>query len=284
MMSAELTQSGESPGVRQDTVPSGKERLNRYVIAPANPWAQLMLLHGYGDHAGRYLEFLQWMGAKGVACQAIDFRGQGQSTGRRGFVRKWDEYLDDLKVILDLQDQALPLFVLGHSHGALVAAVAGIKKRFRCRGCILTSPYFQLRMALSWQQRFLAAIGSRFLPALRAGSGVGSEMLTRDPEIAAKTRADPLCEGTATPRWFVTARQMQEWVRAHAADFTEPLLMLVAGQDSIANSAASVRFFEEAGSSDKTLRLYEDHRHELLLEIGREMIFEEIREWMEKRA
>src|ERR1700691_2463252 len=123
-MSAELTQSRELPAIHQDTVPSGKESLNRFVIAPSQPWAQLVLLHGYGDHAGRYLQFLQWLGARGVGCQAIDFRGQRRSSGRRGFVRKWDEYLDDLKVILDLQDQALPLFVLGHSHGALVAAAA----------------------------------------------------------------------------------------------------------------------------------------------------------------
>jgi lysophospholipase len=283
-MNAKLTSILEPPEIQQDTITSGNERLHRFVIAPQQPWSQLVLLHGYGDHAGRYLQFLQWMGARGIACQAIDFRGQGRSTGRRGFVRKWEEYLDDLKVILDLQDSSIPLFVLGHSHGALIATAAAIGKRFRAKGCILSSPFLQLRMALSWRQEMLAAIGSQFLPALRAKSGVGTEMLTRDAEIAEKTRNDPLCQGSATPRWFVTARQAQKQVRSRAADFTEPLLMLVAGQDCIADSAASIRFFEEAGSTDKTLRFYEDHRHELLLEIGRDMIFEEIRKWMEERA
>jgi lysophospholipase len=283
-MNAERRNMTEVVEIREDTIISGIERLHRIIVEPGSPWAQLLLLHGYGDHAGRYLEFLQWMGSRGVAGQAIDFRGQGRSTGRRGFVRKWEEYLDDLQVMLGVQDRSIPLFVLGHSHGALVAAAAGIEKRMNCRGCILTSPYLQLRMTLSWRQEVLAAIGSCLLPALRARSGVGVEMLTRDAEIAARTRADPLCQGTATPRWFVTARRMQAFVRAHAADFTDPLLMLVAGEDSIADPSASVHFFEGAGSADKTLRSYQDHRHELLLEIGREMIFEEILKWMEERA
>src|ERR1039458_3288927 len=283
-MNPELTNIHELPEIQQDTIASGAELLHRYVIAPPQPWAQLVLLHGYGDHAGRYLQFLQWMASRGIGCQAIDFRGQGRSTGRRGFVRKWEEYLDDLKVILDMQDSSIPLFVLGHSHGALIATAAVIGKQVHAQGCILASPYLELRMAVSWRQEILAAIGSRFLPALRAKSGVGTEMLTRDPQIAEKTRTDPLCEGSATPRWFVTARRAQKYVRSHAADFTQPLLMRVAGEDRIAEPAASIRFFEEAGSTDKTLRFYEDHRHELLLEIGREMIFEEIRKWMEERA
>src|SRR5688500_3489789 len=109
----------------------GGVTLHRLSITPAADQpvsARLAEVHGYGDHAGRYWELMTWLASRGVACHAFDFRGHGRSTGRRGFVRRWDEHLDDLRAFLDLP--ALrhdspgdpPLFVLGHSHGGLVVA------------------------------------------------------------------------------------------------------------------------------------------------------------------
>src|SRR5438270_186998 len=116
---------------RHDTIPSGSHRLHHTAVVPPTPhFARLAFLHGYGDHSGRYLHFLQWMAGHGVACHAVDFRGHGRSTGKKAHVNRWDEYLDDLTAFLNIRelssagDDRTPVFALGHSHGGLIAAAA----------------------------------------------------------------------------------------------------------------------------------------------------------------
>src|SRR5688500_19660371 len=114
----------------ESTFPApGGHMLYRCSVVPAEPAlaaARLAVVHGYGDHAGRYVELMTWLAGRGVGCHAFDFRGHGRSTGRRGFVRRWEEHLDDLRAFLDLPELRHdspgdpPLFVLGHSHGGLV--------------------------------------------------------------------------------------------------------------------------------------------------------------------
>src|SRR5947207_165324 len=97
----------------------------RTTAAGGEAWARMGLLHGYGDHCGRYEHFYQWMANRGVASCAFDFRGHGRSEGKRGFVARWQEYLDDLKVFLQQPEMSArdgpPVFLVGHSHGGLVA-------------------------------------------------------------------------------------------------------------------------------------------------------------------
>ncbi len=96
----------------------------RSIYAPGETIARLAVFHGYGDHSGRYVSFMRWMGARGVTCHALDFRGHGLSEGRPGYVRRWPQYLDDLRDFLALPDlgagggdRRVPCFALGHSLG-----------------------------------------------------------------------------------------------------------------------------------------------------------------------
>src|SRR5437899_3146686 len=113
----------------EGTFASGRHGLFRRSVRPDNAWATLGVIHGYGDHGGRYLHFMRWMAERGVACHTFDFRGQGRSTGRRGFVRRWEEYLDDLSAFLaldEMRSDGNPLFLLAHSHGAVVLSAAAL--------------------------------------------------------------------------------------------------------------------------------------------------------------
>src|SRR5579859_2625672 len=124
----------------EGTFQVGGVTLFRRHIIPRRPWAHLGIIHGYGDHSGRFVHFMKWMAERGVACHGFDLRGQGRSTGRPGYVRRWEDYLDDLSAFLALDElaQARPLFLLGHSHGALVLAVAVIGGRITAQGCVMT--------------------------------------------------------------------------------------------------------------------------------------------------
>src|SRR5881227_2275657 len=111
----------------ESTFPSTGVTLFRRSIIPTDPKATLGIIHGYGDHSGRFLHFMRWMAERGVACHGFDLRGQGKSTGRHGFVRQWTDYLNDLRAFLFLDEmQRQPRFILGHSHGGLILAAVAV--------------------------------------------------------------------------------------------------------------------------------------------------------------
>lgn len=269
---------------------SGVDLYRRTVAPPAAPWARLGILHGYGDHGGRYVHVMQRLAEAGVFCHALDLRGHGRASGRRGHVARWDEYLADLDAFLGLpevregEDAGVPLFLLGHSHGALVLAAAGIRGLPGVSGCILSAPYLAMKMQVRAAKRFAARVFDRTLPWLHIPSGLRDEWMSSDEEMLRDSRADPLIFRTATPRWYSGALAAQRQVMKDAPQFRLPLLVLAAEGDPVADPRAAHEFFERAGSEDKTYRLFLDHLHELLRESGRERIFEVMLEWMRDRA
>jgi alpha-beta hydrolase superfamily lysophospholipase len=263
-------------------------RLYHRSVAPSkNMIARLAIVHGYGEHGGRYLHFMRWMAERGIACDAVDLRGQGRAEGRRGFVRRWEDYLDDLNAFLSLlhadHQSGLPLFLLAHSHGALIAAVAGesgMLKAHDIRGVIMTSPYLRNRMAVPLRKILLGRAVSLFVPWTPIAHGMAHEWMTSDPAMLADSAADPLMTSVATPRWYLGHLRAQRRVLARASEFQLPLLVLAAGDEKIADPVISEEFVRAAGSADKTFRLIPEMRHELLRETGREKLFAEIRSWI----
>jgi len=251
------------------------------------PTARLAILHGYGDHAGRHSHVLQWMADHGIAAYALDFRGHGHSAGKPVAILHWDEYLDDLKAFLaieDLSNNQTPLFILGHSHGGLIAAAAAIRGLLnRARGIILVAPYLELKMPIARAKWLAGFILSHVLPKMPMKSGIDGPMLTRDPQMAQDGNNDPLCRGIATPRWYLETVKVQKQVREAAARFNLPLLMLVPGDDTIANPHANTAFFKACSSTDKTIKHYPDSRHELLREINRLDALDEVLRWIHHR-
>jgi alpha-beta hydrolase superfamily lysophospholipase len=109
-------------------------------------------------------------------------------------------------------------------------------------------------------------------------------MLTRDEAMLAADAVDPFRSRGTTPRWFAVATRTQAAVRAAADRFRLPLLMLLPGDDTVADPAVSAQWFDRTGSTDKTIRHYPGHRHELLRDLGKEAIFADVLEWMRGRT
>ncbi len=278
-------------------------------------WARLGVLHGYGDHIGRYAEFMAWMARQGVACSGLDFRGHGRSAGRRGAVRRWDDYLDDLDAFLrweagdaerevsrpaatvrlpgfdspssvsaSAETARPPLFLLGHSHGGLILAAAVLRGRVAPPGCIFTAPYFRQKMVVPKAKEAFARALVALVPDLPVPSGLKDEWMTRDPEKLADSRADTRILRIATPRWFFSARRLQMQVLAAADGFHLPCLMFMGDADEVADPAGAREFCDAAGSLDKTYRELPGAFHELLRDTGREPIFAEILAWLRART
>ena len=288
-MHSELATESQTISSSEKFIPGGAGKLFYRSVTPSGTaWARLALLHGYGDHCSRYLHFFKWLAERGVTSHAIDFRGHGRSDGKRGFVKRWDDFLDDADALLSEAGMKSgggpPNFVLGHSHGALVLAMAGIRGLSGVAGTIFSCSYFKSGVPVPWYKTALAHLANRVMPSMTIRSGLQPEWLCRDKELIEDSRNDPMGHHVATPRWFLTMQAAQREVMKRAAEFKLPLLMLVGKSDCIAVAEEEERFFQRAGSGDKKILVYPQMLHEVLREVEREGVFEEILNWMKSRA
>ena len=234
---------------------------------------------------------MEWFAAHGILCDAFDFRGHGKSSGKRGYVARWQEFLDDLRAMLSAVDldasrdgiSDRPLFVLGHSHGGLIAATAGVDGILAERqvaGVILSAPYLKPAESLSPIWKAIAVVTNVVAPSLRVGSGLSSDMLTNDPAMKEDSRDDPLLLRSATPRWYASTLKTQRQTRERADRFKLPLLCLIGDADKIADPAAAKAFVAATSSIDKTFELLPGQKHEILREVDRLATFQRILDWM----
>lgn len=228
----------------------------------------LIFVHGYGEHAGRYLElFDDLVQACSLCVHAIDLRGHGRSGGKRGFVERFDDYLDDVDLLAERIPADRPIFVMGHSMGGLVLARWLEEGRGAAAGAVFASPYLRLaRPPPPLKVAIGRAIGLA-IPWLRLPSGLRIEDLTRDPDWREATRRDPLYRTIATPRWFDESNAAQALALAEAGRIEVPSLVLVPEADAIASPVAAREFFAALGAADKRFVTYPGARHELFHEL-----------------
>ncbi|HZZ85542.1 MAG TPA: alpha/beta hydrolase [Anaeromyxobacteraceae bacterium] len=253
---------------------------------PPAPRATVAVLHGYGDHCGRYAGLTRALCAAGLEAALVDFRGHGQSDGRRAHVDAFGDYLDDLDAFLT-RVRALadgrPLFVAAHSQGALVAtlwAVARGRGGEGLRGFVLSSPYFRLALTPPFYKVAAARLLDGVLPWLPMQTGLRMADLTSDPEMQAWTAHDRLYGRVATPRWFGEFQKAQAEVLRRAGEFRAPLLVLAAGADVIADPRVAEEFVARAGSVDKAFLRLEGKMHEIWNETDRDRSIARAVEWI----
>jgi alpha-beta hydrolase superfamily lysophospholipase len=257
----------------------------RYV--PRAPRGTVAVLHGGGDHSGRYAGITRALVRAGFTVALLDFRGHGRSAGRRWYVSSFTDYLDDLDAFMARvreSDGGGAPFVCAHSQGALIAIRWALASRRDVSGFVLTSPYLRLALKPPPLKLLTAQVVGRVIPWLPVSTGLRVIDLTSDPEMQRWTDTDPLYGRVTTPAWFNASLRAQEEAMARAAEFDYPLLVLAAGADRIADAAASRRFVEVARSADKELRVYERMQHEIFNERDRDRAIADATAWLTERA
>jgi alpha-beta hydrolase superfamily lysophospholipase len=255
---------------------------------PPSPCATVLVLHGAADHSGRFPGITAALVRAGFQVALVDFRGHGQSDGRRWHVDSFQDYIHDLDAfVAKLSQDGVAgdrLFVLGHSTGALVSALWGMTRGRHVSGFVLSSPFFDFALRPPVIKVLGAKLLRRVVPWLPISAGLEIRDLTSDEELQRWTERDPLYSRKTTPQWFdQVARALRE-VRQRAPEFEAPLLVVAAGADRIANVEATRRFFEAASSSDKRLVVYEGFRHEIFNEVKRDEPIREAVAWLAARS
>src|SRR5512138_785034 len=241
--------------------------------AGPGPLATVVVLHGGGDHCGRYPALTDALVRAGLQVALVDLRGHGQSDGRRWHVDTFQDNVADLDAFAAKlsQDGVLGerLFVLGHSHGALVSAMWGLTRGRHVSGFVFSSPFFRLAFPAPLLKLLAAKTVGRLVPWLPVEASFGVADLTSDEELQRWTERDPLYGRKTTPGWFEAATGAQRELLRRARDFRAPLLVLAAGADRLADPRAARAFVDAAGSADKRLVVYDGFRHELFNEVRR---------------
>jgi lysophospholipase len=277
-----------------DQIMGAGERLHLQAWLPAGPdlerssepVAVIALVHGYGDHGGRHSWFGEDMAARGYGVYVYDLRGHGQSSGARGQIKRFDDYLDDTALFLDevrRRQPGKPLVLLGHSLGGLICARFAEERPCDVRALILSSPF----LALTVQPEPMKLIGAKVLSAVWPGRDVGNtvmaEDLSHDKAVVKAYVTDPLVHHVATARWAAETLAAQDAAMAGAPRIALPLLLLYGKDDSVADPAFAEALFAGVGSADKKLVAYDGFYHELFNEVGRELVFADVAAWLAER-
>jgi alpha-beta hydrolase superfamily lysophospholipase len=251
---------------------------------PASPRATVLVLHGGGDHSGRYPAVTTALVRAGFQAALLDLRGHGQSDGRRWYIDAFSDYLADLDAfVAKLKGDGVAsgkLFVLAHSMGALIAGLWGLGPGRGVDGFVLSSPWFRLAMRPPAAKVIGAKIAGRFVPWFPVSTGIDVADLTSDAELQRWTERDPLYGRSTTPRWFDEATRAQVQVLRRAGEFDAPILVLAAGSDTIADVGAARAFLDASPARDKRIAVYEGFRHEIFNEVQRDRPIADAVAWL----
>ena len=246
------------------------------------PRAVVVICHGVNSHGGQYFWAAEQLVASGYAVFALDLRGRGRSDGERFYVEDVADYVSDVAgtiAIAKARHPGLKLFLLGHSAGGVTSASYVLDHQAEIDGFICESFAFQVPAP----GFALAAIKGLSHIAPRLGVlKLKNEDFSRDPEWVATLNADPYIKDETQPAATVAALvRADERMRVEFPTVTLPVLIMHGTADKATVCHGSEFFFETAGSADKTLKLYKDHYHDLLADLGKEEVMADIKAWLE---
>ncbi|MEJ8544648.1 alpha/beta hydrolase [Brevibacillus borstelensis] len=253
------------------------------------PRAAMVLIHGTGEHHGRYQHVAEELNRHGVEVVSGDLPGWGRSPGRKGHIESFSQYLDAVEAwvetALQRAGQKYPVFVFGHSMGGLVAVrfIERFERREQLGGAILTSPCLQLKIPVPrWKAR-LADWLDKSWPTLRMASGIKPEMVSRDPMVQKSYITDPWQYPKASVHWYQELQRAMGEAWEERERVTVPTLVLQAGDDMLVDADAVERFAADL-PVDATFRRFPGMRHELLNEPERDEVLCCIAEWMKQHG
>jgi alpha-beta hydrolase superfamily lysophospholipase len=262
---------------------AGPLALYDWALPASKPLGTVILVHGLGEHAGRYSEVAAHLQQWGFAVRAYDQQGHGQSHGARGdMLRPGSLQADLCRVIDDTRQhpslQGTPLILLGHSMGGLVVARTLAEGLRPVDAAVLSSP--ALGAFPNLFQKMLLASLPRVVPHLRVDNGLKADFVSRDPDVVKAYKADALVHrriSTGLAAWIL---ENGEKTLVDAAQWEVPTLLLYAGQDKLVNAQATADFVNAAPQAVVQAQCFEAMYHEIFNDLYRAQVFAALKRWL----
>jgi len=252
--------------------------------ASDSPKAVIVIVHGFNSHGGYYQWAAEQFIKNNYEVYALDLRGRGKSDGERFYVTDYHNYISDIDELVSIAKDAhlgLPLFVLGHSAGGVLSSIYMLEHLDRVNGFICESFAFKIPAP-----DFVLAVvkGISHLAPHAHVLKLKNEDFSRDASMLDYMNNDPLIAHEVQPTR--TVQQMvlaDERLKKEFPLITIPLLIIHGTADKATKPEGSQEFYTQAGSVDKTLKLYKGHYHDLLLDTDKEVVMNDILEWLDRR-
>ncbi len=249
-----------------------------------SPRGVVVINHGFKSHSGLYNWVAERLVDRNLAVYALDMRGHGKSEGERYYVDKFSDYVGDLGTFISIVKQrepGLPVFLVGHSAGGVVACAYALEHQDELAGLVCESFAHEVP-APDFALTVLKGL-SHILPHAHVLK-LKDEDFSRDPKFVATMKNDPLVNRMPGPTNTVAEMvRTDERLRKEFNRIMLPVMILHGTADKATRPSGSQRFFDHTGSADKTLKLYEGHYHDLLNDIGKDVVLADVTEWITTR-
>lgn len=242
----------------------------------------VVIMHGLGEHCGRYLHVARFFNELGWSVRTYDHRGHGRSGGARGDTPNDDAIVQDAKLVIDDFAQSLsqPPILLGHSLGGLFAARFATAGMSPLRALILSSP--ALAIPLSGVEKILLKTLSSVAPGFGVSNGVKARFLSHDKAVVDAYQDDPLVHSKISSRLLNSMLAAVDYAQSHANVLKIPVLMAVAGDDHLVDAKGSKQFFAHLTPGIGTLHWYDNLYHEIFNEADSRPVFSDVQTWLDR--
>jgi alpha-beta hydrolase superfamily lysophospholipase len=253
-------------------------------LPEGEPKAVLLIVHGLGEHSGRYGNVVNHFVPLGYAVYGIDHFGHGKSDGERVYVKRFEDYTNTLEVYFDKirgSQPGKPIFLVGHSMGGLIGAVYLLDHQSEIAGAVLSGPAVKIPSDVTPATIFVGKILSALIPkfGLLALDATG---VSRDPVVVQAYINDPLVHrGKMTARLAAEMLKAMQTISGQAARITLPILILQGSADRLVNPGGAQMLYDAVSSVDKEIRIYDGFYHEVFNEPEHDKVLRDVEVWLE---
>jgi acylglycerol lipase len=253
-------------------------------LPEGEPRGVLLIVHGLGEHSGRYGNVVNHFVPLGYAVYGIDHFGHGKSEGERVYVKRFDDYTNTLKVYFDMIREWQPdksIFLVGHSMGGLIGAVYLLDHQAELAGAVLSGPAVKIPSHVTPFILFMGKILSALIPRLGL-VGLEADGVSRDPSVVQAYVSDPLVHrGKMTARLAAEMLKAMQTITAQAARITLPILIVQGSADRLINPEGARMLYDGVSSVDKEIKIYDGFYHEVFNEPERDKVLHDVELWLE---
>jgi alpha-beta hydrolase superfamily lysophospholipase len=255
----------------------------------AKPKAVIALVHGHGEHVGRYQHVAKAMTDAGYVFAGFDLRGHGRSGGIRGHFPSWDAVMQDIKdffAFLTTRYPDLPQFLYGHSLGGLIVLTYALKNKKGLKGVIATGAGLRSQVHDQKMKVILAKVLGSIAPTALIPTGLDGTILSRDPEVIKAYNSDPLVHDRMSLGFGKAGLNATDYAWEHAGEFSVPLLIMHGAADRNTYPHGSADFSRLAAkhNPDVTLKLWDGLYHELHNEPEKEQVLKFTIDWLDRHV
>lgn len=249
-----------------------------------NPKAVILLVHGLGEHGGRYLHVCNFFNRAGLSVYTLDQRGHGKSGGKRGFVPSFQSLVSDLDMMLlhvQKENPNKPLFLYGHSMGGCVVLSYLIEKNPRLSGVVVTSAFIKLAFEPNPVVLILGKFMNRIYPAFTQPNQLNPDLISRDKNVVNAYINDPLVHNKLSSALGIGMIEQGKKLSEFKGQINCPLLLTHGTADGLTSPEGS-KLFAEHATGDITLKLWEGLYHETHNEPEKEEVLQHTLNWINK--